>query len=307
MIVFLIAVIGVEVALFQPTRPPLDCGSGMLTAIGSTAFAPVVADATDSYKKSCGDANFTVTADDSDKGLGTLSQEGAKLGQTPPMVTFSDGEKRAGFPNLIARPIAFVLFSVVINPKANVLDLSPAQLGDLFAGRITNWKQIGGANLPVVLVSRQLGSGTRTTFESKVLHAVEAPANSMDCQSVYDKSIPGPAHCQESSTADMLATVTGTDGAIGYSELGAATARGHDLVIARIGSRPADVDHAMHYVYPFWQTEYAYTYGEPKADSLLASFLRYLTNQVGIDVIRAHGDVPCSDMENPVLCGPPPR
>jgi hypothetical protein len=75
-------------------------------------------------------------------------------------------------------------------------------------------------------------------------------------------------------------------------------------VVARIDGQPADREHALHGAYPYWQTEYAYTYGEPRPDSLTASFLRYLTNQVGIDIIRAHRDLPCSDLENPVLCRP---
>jgi phosphate transport system substrate-binding protein len=59
-----------------------------------------------------------------------------------------------------------------------------------------------------------------------------------------------------------------------------------------------------HGAYPFWETEYAYTYSHPGADSLAASFLRYLTNEVGQDVIRAEGHRPCADLENPVLCQP---
>jgi hypothetical protein len=47
-----------------------------------------------------------------------------------------------------------------------------------------------------------------------------------------------------------------------------------------------------------------YTYGEPDAESLAASFLRYLTNQVGADIIRSHGDRPCAELAIPLLCRP---
>jgi phosphate transport system substrate-binding protein len=92
-----------------------------------------------------------------------------------------------------------------------------------------------------------------------------------------------------------------SSGAIGYSELGAATDR-QDVRIVRIDGQPATLDGADHGAYPFWQTEYAYGYGALKADSLGASFLRYLTNQVGADIVRSHGDRPCAELRNPVLC-----
>lgn len=72
----------------------------------------------------------------------------------------------------------------------------------------------------------------------------------------------------------------------------------------RIDGLAAALDAADHGAYPFWQTEFAYTYEEPDAHSLTASFLRYLTNQVGQDIIRSHGDRPCADLTNPVLCRP---
>ncbi|MBM2623454.1 hypothetical protein JIG36_48970 [Actinoplanes sp. LDG1-06] len=85
-----------------------------------------------------------------------------------------------------------------------------------------------------------------------------------------------------------------TPGALGYSELGAAT------------DRSATVLDADHGTYPFWETELGYTHGDPDAHSLAASFLRYLTNQVGADIIRAHGDRPCAELAIP-SCATPTR
>jgi phosphate transport system substrate-binding protein len=74
-----------------------------------------------------------------------------------------------------------------------------------------------------------------------------------------------------------------------------------------IGGHRATLEDADHGAYPFWETEYAYTYGEPAAGSPAASFLRYLTNQVGADVIRSYGNRPCAELDNPALCRPVPR
>ncbi|NKE63665.1 hypothetical protein FXN61_45905 [Lentzea sp. PSKA42] len=169
---------------------------------------------------------------------------------------------------------------------------------------IGNWKDIGGNDLPVRLVSRDPDSGTRKTFQGQVLSGKREPGtNSDDCKQLDSGALPGVIRCERPTTNDVLNTVAVTPGAIGYSELGAVTHR-QDVVPVRISGHEATLEGAVHAAYPFWQTEYAYTFGEPKADSPAASFLRYLTNQVGRDVIRSHGNRPCGELKNPVLCRP---
>ncbi len=111
--------------------------------------------------------------------------------------------------------------------------------------------------------------------------------------------------CARDSTEDVLRTVAGTPGALGYSELGAATDR-DNLALVRIDGHPAAVVDADNGTYPFWETELGYTHGDPEAHSLTASFLRYLTNQLGADIIRSHGDRPWAELANPQLCHPAP-
>lgn len=60
-------------------------------------------------------------------------------------------------------------------------------------------------------------------------------------------------------------------------------------------------------MYPYVETEYAYTEGPPEPDGLAASFIRYLTNLVGQDIIRQHGSLPCADLSNPASCSPQPN
>jgi phosphate transport system substrate-binding protein len=101
----------------------------------------------------------------------------------------------------------------------------------------------------------------------------------------------------------VLQTVAATPGALGYSEVGAAAVR-KDLALVRIGGHQATLAEADDGAYPFWETEYGYTYDEPDPHSLAASFLRYLTNQVGADILRKHGNRPCTELANPALCRP---
>ncbi len=220
------------------------------------------------------------------------------------MLAFSDGEKPDGMPGLLPRPIAFFLFTLVANDDAGVQDLTTDQIRRIYRGEVTNWHDIGGKDLPIRLISRNPGSGTRAAFQRRVLGGAREPgSNSDDCRNRDPGSPPGVVRCGRDSTDAVLRAVADTPGALGYSELGAA-ADHKGLVPVRMNGHPATVAEADHGTYPFWETEFGYTYGEPDAKSLAASFLRYLTNQVGADIIRSHGDRPCAELANPELCRP---
>ncbi|MFD9962320.1 PstS family phosphate ABC transporter substrate-binding protein [Amycolatopsis sp. NPDC059020] len=305
LLVFLVAIIIAQFGVYVFNDPsPLDCAKGNLTLTGSTAFAPVLEEATRQYRNSCGEANFTVAFHGSTEGLRTLNEAGRKAGSGPDMLSFTDGAKEDGYPQLLPRPVAFSLFTLVANKQTGIQDLRADQIRQLYDGRVGNWRELGGADLPVRLISRSPDSGTRRAFQTRILDGKREPGtNSDDCLKVGPGGQPGPVRCERPTTAELLNAVANTPGALGYAELGGITGR-DDLVPVRIDGHPATLDGAVHAAYPFWETEYAYTYGEPKAGSLAASFLRYLTNQVGKDVIRSFGNRPCAELANPVLCHP---
>ncbi len=311
LICFLVVVVlgQFAVSLADEDAAPLDCATGDLTVVGSTAFEPVLQEAADSYQETCPDAGIDVRAQGSSEGLRELDAAGRsdEAGGTEgrdDLLAFSDGRKGDGYPLLLPRPIAFSLFTLVVNDEAGVQDLSLDAIRRIYAGEITNWSELGGDDMPIRLVSRHSGSGTRRTFEQQVLDGQrEEGDNSDDCLTVADGAEPGVVRCQRDSTGEVLATVANTPGALGYSEAGATEGR-DDLLPVRIDGHAATLEGADHGAYPLWETEYAYTNGEPDADSLAASFLRYLTNEVGKDIVRSHGHRPCAELQNPVLCRP---
>lgn len=297
---FLVAVVLAQLTVTLSTDPaaPLDCARGRLAIIGSTAFEPVVREAADRYRDSCPKVTFSFDMRGSGEGL---------RGAGPDTIVFSDGEKPEGYPKLLPRAIAFFLFSLAISDQAGVEDLTVDQIRRIYRGEIVNWRAVGGRDLPVRLVSRNPGSGTRTTFQRRILGGVREPGtNSDDCRSRDPGAAAGVVRCARDTTREVLDTVAATPGALGYSEAGAAAGR-RGVLAMRIGGHRATLEDADHGAYPFWETEYAYTYGEPAAGSPAASFLRYLTNQVGADVIRSYGNRPCAELDNPALCRPVPR
>ncbi|MGX1252967.1 hypothetical protein RKD48_005478 [Streptomyces ambofaciens] len=184
----------------EDAAAPLDCAAGTLHLSGSTAFAPVLREAARQYERTCPDARIPLTETSfkgSVDGLDTLAAAGAGarlpdargLGNR---LAFSDGPKSDGRPRLLPRPVALSLFTLVVHKDAGVEDLSLQQVRDIYAGRVTNWSQVKGEDVPIHLVSRNPGSGTRTTLEQQVLDGRPLPAvTTPDCAGL-DRGRPGP-------------------------------------------------------------------------------------------------------------------
>ncbi|WP_066944493.1 PstS family phosphate ABC transporter substrate-binding protein [Streptomyces lushanensis] len=308
LVCFLVLVIIAQfIVSVSGTESAVDCAKGELTLIGSTAFRPVLDDAVGEYRTTCPDADFTIETESSGKGAIRLNKVGEDDYEGPDLLAFSDGTVSDTNPMLVPRPIAFSLFTLVANKEAGVANLSMEQITRLFNGEIANWNDpsVGGSDRPVHLVDREGGSGTRGVFEERVLGGGgTATDNSEDCKTYTHEGTKGVIRCRRGSTEDVLNAVEDTPGAIGYSEIGLAKAHEKDLTLVSIGNQQASLEAADQGVYPFWETEYAYTYGKVSADSLTASFLRYLTNEVGKDIVRDHGHHPCDELEKPVVCRP---
>ncbi|MFI1332406.1 substrate-binding domain-containing protein [Streptomyces sp. NPDC020845] len=176
----------------------------------------------------------------------------------------------------------------------------------LYSGDITNWKQLpGGPDLPVRLVSRDGKSGTRGVFEKRVLGSTAEPARTSD-----DCKTPkfGNAHvirCEFDKTEEVLKTVARIPGAIGYTELKAAKDRADqqkDIRLLRLDGKKPSIDDVRKEAYPFWEPEYAYTYGAPPTNSLTSKFLDFLASDTGRNLIERHGHLPCSAPENQQAC-----
>ncbi|MFI6936739.1 substrate-binding domain-containing protein [Streptomyces sp. NPDC050287] len=311
-----LAVVAQSITLFLPeNRTPLDCVGGTLHVNGSTAFAPAVREAAARYEEACQGADVSIpvgegTFDGSGEGLADLEQAGRDqkievgdgLGDR---LTFTDGIVGGDHPRVLSRAIAYSVFTLVINKDAGVENLTPDQIRRLYGGKLKNWSQLGGDDVPIHLVNRHIGSGTRGALVERVLHGKQPPQATVDNCAALDRDAYGT--CEVDSTQTMLETVAGTPGGLGYSEVSSAAAKvkkDRHLIQLPIASQRATLDAVENGDYPYWQTEFAYTYGEPPAGSIAAAFLTYLTDQGGRDVLREYGNRLCSEVENPYVCEP---
>ncbi|MEU6445001.1 substrate-binding domain-containing protein [Streptomyces sp. NPDC047046] len=291
--------------LLPDERLPIGCATGHLTLTGSTAFAPAVQGAARAYEKECPGAEVEVVAAGSGEGIETLTERGlAAEGRFPSVIAFSDGPAIDAPPRLRRRPVALTAFTLVVNAKLPRRDLSTSRIREIFLGTVTNWRALGGPDLPITVVSRTSGSGTRATFEHTLLHkgegepAVTAP----DCRTRTSPRV-ALLRCERPSTDALLRTVAATPGAIGYAERRTDTLPREVRALTIGGTAPT----ARTPDYPFTAVEYAYTYGTPPETSPAAGFLDYLTRGPGTNAILRQRQLPCVEPESGGRCGAPAR
>ncbi|MGW0141156.1 substrate-binding domain-containing protein [Streptomyces calvus] len=301
-----LCVIGLAVIVVLQDRPPIGCRGGTLTLTGSTAFEPVLRQAAGQYMEDCEehDPHIEVDPHGSTAGIRDLAAAGAEEDDgTPPVLALSDGPRPSGLSGLRETRVAVSVFSLVVNEAVGLTNLSTTDVRRLYRGEIANWSELGGSDLPVHLVSRDANSGTRQVFQRRVLGRGEIAHSSVDCLHKDDPTAPV-IRCELDSTEQVLDAVAQIPGAIGYSEHNLAT-RAQGLHRLDLDGEPPSVDaiEKGRSSYPYREIEYAYTYGQPPADSLTSSFLEYLTRGTGQEVIRTHGHLPCWAPTGQRLCG----
>ncbi len=237
--------------------------SGRISAVGSTALYPLVSKAAILFEEQNPDAHIAVGLGGSIHGLAAVTSHQADIGDSD---VYADPAQYPD-PTLTDHLVAVIPFTMIVNPSVTgVTSLTPDQLIGIYStGIYTNWKQLGGPDLPIVPVIRPATSGTRLTFRTYV----------MGGRDEIDVNHQGIALKQDSSQA-VLTTVAQTKGAIGYDGLSVVNDTVKSLALSGVAATPANIEAGR---YPFWGYEHMYTLGAGNAVS--SAFLRFmLTPQI---------------------------
>jgi phosphate transport system substrate-binding protein len=234
-----------------------QCATGTITSLGSTALQPLVDQASRDYMSICPGSMISVQGGGSGTGLTQVSQGGADIGNSD--IEANTKLSAADAAALVDHKIVKQGFVMVTNGQVvGVSTLSIEQVQDIWTGKVTNWQDVGGPNLPIVLILRPQSSGTRYIWRQIVLKGKDEAS--------------GQALTEDSNGA-VTAAVGQTPGAtsvIGFAYY--ATSKGLQG-IALDGIEPT-VDNMSDGSYPVWAFGHLYTKGE--ATGLSKSFIDYL-------------------------------
>lgn len=179
--------------------PTVNCVTGTITTSGSTALQPLIQDAATAYMGHCPGATITVNGGGSGTGLSQVAQGAVQIGASDVLAGTKLATPDAN--KLVDHVVCRQGWIVVTNlDVTGVTNLTTQQNIDIWTGKDTNWSQVGGPNLPIILVFRPASSGTRATFKKIVLGgATEAT---------------GGQTLQQDSNGAVTTAVTQTHGAV---------------------------------------------------------------------------------------------
>ncbi|MFC5704347.1 phosphate ABC transporter substrate-binding protein [Cohnella faecalis] len=253
--------------------------SGTILAAGSTALQPLVDQVSKKFMDKNSGVTVTVQGGGSGGGLTQVQAGQADIGNSDIFAEekFKDADADKA-KELVDHQVAVVSIAAVANPKANVDGLTKQQLVDIFTGKITNWKDVGGADQAIVLVNRPASSGTRKTFEKYALGETS-------------QDLPG--SIQEDSSGTVRKLVAETPGAIGYLAL---SYLDDSVKALKYDGVEATADNVAAGTYPVWAYEHMYTKGEPNAAvKALIDFV--LSDEIQNSDVTELGYIPIGKMQ----------
>jgi phosphate transport system substrate-binding protein len=244
-----------------------------ITAVGSSALQPLVEAAGEQYQTEHLGVFINVQGGGSGTGLSQIQQGAVDIGNSDLFAEEKAGIKAKA---LVDHKVAVVGIAPIVNPKVGVKNVSMAQLQKIFLGEITNWQQLGGKNVPIVLVNRAQGSGTRATFEKWVMQGKQ------------------PMAAQEQDSTGMVRQIVGsTPGAISYVAFSYIDKTVQGLSVD--GVAPTD-ENVTTNQWRIWSYEHMYTKGQPKG--LTKKFLAYVMSPaIQKKLVLKMGYVPMTQMK----------
>lgn len=249
---------------------PLDSFKGQKGKIdiaGGTAHIPVMREAAKRIMSANPDIRITVAGGGSGVGVKQVGEGLVEIGNTGRPLKKDEIEKYG----LVSFPFAIDGVAVVVNPANGVKELSFEQLIDIYAGKIANWKEVGGADGEINVYGREDGSGTREVFTDKAIKkgSVSAKTNVVN------------------SNGAMKTAVAKDPRAIGYVGIGHIDS---SVKAPLLAGMTATQENAANGSYTIVRDLFMNTKGEPQG--LTALFVDYIYTPEGAQIIRDSGYIP---------------
>jgi len=236
----------------------VNCVTGSITASGSTALQPLVDAAGKAYQAACPNATIQVQGGGSGTGLTQVLQGAVQIGDSD--VTAESKLQPADAATLVDHQVASQGWIMVNNPDVTgVTNLTTDQAKQIWTGAITNWKDVGGPDMPIVLILRPQSSGTRATFKAIVLGgAAEASGQALT----------------EDSNGAVTTAVEGTPGSTSVIGFAYYQQNKSGLTGLQLDGVDATVANMTNGTYKLQAVGHMYTKGQPTG--LTAAFLDYM-------------------------------
>ena len=258
----------------QQETPKEEKLSGAITISGSSALLPLMEKSIEKFNEKYPDVEISAQAGGSGTGLSQVSEGSVNIGNSDVFAEEKlDADKAK---ELVDHQVVGQGFGIVVSSSLGIDNLTKDQIKDIFSGKVTNWKEVGGPDKEIFIVHRKSGSGTRATFEKTVLDGDASLEN--DSLGVM-----------QDSNGAVLEAMKANDGAISY--LGLAYMNSDEaksaLKVVSIDGVTSETKNICDGSYPFWSYGHMYTKGE--ATTPAKEFIEFITSSDNVDSLESLG------------------
>jgi phosphate transport system substrate-binding protein len=252
--------------------------------IGSDTIVNLALAWAEAYQKLHPDVRISVTGGGSGTGIaalinGTADIANASRAMKPEETQAAEANGIQPFEIEVARDA----IAVIVHPSNPVDSLTLQQISDIYSGKLTNWREVGGEDRPIVLLSRETNSGTHVYFLETVLRLGDTKS----------KTLFSPDTLLLPSSEGISAEIRQNPNAIGYDGLGYVTP---DLKTVGVAAEPGSpyilpsIETVNAETYPIARPLFMYTRGEPAG--LIKQYLEWIMGPEGQSIVAQLGFVP---------------
>lgn len=240
-----------------------------VTCSGSTTVLPIAQATAEAFMNALPEINISIRGGGSGVGIAALMNGTVDIANSSrPMKAKEITQAKSKGIQPVAYAIALDGIAVIVHSSNPITNLSIKQLRDIYSGKISNWNELGGPNLPIVVISRDVSSGTFEVFNEKVMAGAKVISS---------------AQLLASNNA-VATTVSTTPGAIGYAGLGFLSNKVKAVTIENVIPSEKTVKDST---YKLARKLYMYTNG--KAKGAVNDYIAFIQSDAGQKIVQEQG------------------
>ena len=287
--VIIVSVVTIMLSCFVVLSPIQVQAQKVLIMEGSSTIRPVVSAAAVNFGKTTG-VKFKIKGGGSSHGVKSVATGATNIGNAS---RYLKAKEKATWPNLVPTMIGKDGVAVIIHKGIGLKALTKDQIQKIYLGEITNWKTLGGPDLPVYAISKEHGRSTLELFLTYAGLEAEEDGKHMTHRVKGGDAFAAAKSRIIGSNQQALVQVAGKKGAIGYVSVGDAIAfakKTGKILLPALDGVEATIDNVKNGKFPITRPLQLVTNGPPQG--VTKQFIDYLLGPEGQKIVAAKSFVP---------------